>query len=45
MRNHVPMDANIVLDVVDNLDEDGVIFPGIYGGTGVLSVDGDNGLA
>lgn len=45
IRNYVPMDANVVLDVVDDLNEDGVIFPGIYGGSGVLSVDGDDGLA
>lgn len=45
MINYVPMDTNVVFDMVDNLDKDPVTFPSIYGGTGILSVDGDNGLA
>lgn len=39
------MDANIVFDVVDHLDQHCVIFPSIYGGPRVPSIDCDNGLA
>ena len=39
------MDTKIVLDVVDDLDQKGVVLSCIYGWTRELSVYGDNGLA
>ena len=38
------MDADIVLDLVDYLNQNSVIFPCIDGGTWELSIYGNNGL-
>lgn len=40
----LPMDADIVFDMIDNFDKYSVVFPSNYGGTRKLTIDCDNGF-
>ena len=40
----LPVDGNIVFDMINDLNKNSVIFPSIYGGTRELSIYGNYGL-
>lgn len=44
MLRYVPVDRDIVLNMVDNLDKNGVVFPSIESGSWKTSIYCDNGL-